>query len=467
MSSHREAPAIAKDPVADSTDLYAFVSPDAPNTVTLIANYIPLEGPDGGPNFFEFGDDVLYAIYIDNDGDAKPDVTYQFRFRTQIKNPNTFLYNTGPISAIDSPSWNRPQFYSVARIAGDDRTVLGEDLACPPCNVGPRSTPNYAALATTGIHNLANGHGKVFAGQRQEGFYVDLGSIFDLGTLRPFEGAHLIPLPGSMPGVNGTKNLNVHTLALQVPISDLTRGGSSPKDPSSPTAVIGVWTAAYRRQARIRNDGEEGGDGGDVESGPWIQVSRLGNPLFNEVIVPMSKKDLWNSLSPKSDSQFLKYVQHPELAGLLPVLYPGVFPHLAGLTAERADLVAILLTGIPSGIVPGFQNFTGPSVADMLRLNVAIGPSSKPKIMGLVGGDAAGYPNGRRVFDDVVTIELRAVAGATYPLVHPAYTPDGAAGAIYDIENPEDPVTPNKPPVSYLTTFPYLNTPFSGFDVPS
>jgi hypothetical protein len=190
-------------------------------------------------------------------------------------------------------------------------------------------------------------------------------------------------------------------------------------------------------------------------------VSRLGNPLFNEVIVPMSKKDHWNSLPPAADSQFLKYVQHPELAGLLPVLYPGVFPHLAGLTADRADLVAILLTGIPSGIVPGFQNFTGTTIADMLRLNVAIGPSSKPKIMGLVGGDAAGYPNGRRVFDDVVTIELRAVAGATYPLVHPAYTPDGAAGAIYDI------VASNTPPVSYLTSFPYLNTPFSGFDIPS
>jgi hypothetical protein len=468
MSSHREAPAIAKDPVADSTDLYAFVSPDAPNTVTLIANYIPLEGPDGGPNFFEFGDDVLYAIYIDNDGDAKPDVTYEFRFRTEIRNPNTFLYNTGPISSISDPSWNRPQLYSVAMIANGERVNVGEGLRCPPCNVGRRSTPNYAALATAGIHDLDDGHGKVFAGQRQEGFYVDLGSIFDLGALRPFESAHLIHPPFSMPGINGTKNLNVHSLALQVPISDLTRDGSAPKDLTSPKAVIGVWTAAYRRQAKIRNDsGENGGDGEDVESGPWIQVSRLGNPLFNEVIVPMSKKDLWNSLPPKSDGQFLKYVQHPELAGLLPVLYPGVFPHLAGLTAERADLVAILLTGIPSGIVTGFQNFTGPTAADMLRLNMAIGPSTNPKIMGLVGGDAAGFPNGRRVFDDVVTIELRAVAGATYPLVNSKFTPDGAAGAIYDIENPEDPVTPNKPPVSYLSTFPYLNTPYSGFDVPT
>jgi hypothetical protein len=465
MSSHREAPAIAKDPVADSTDLYAFVSPDAPGTVTLIANYIPLEGPDGGPNFFEFGDDVLYAIYVDNDGDARPDVTYQFRFRTEITNQNTFLYNTGPISSLNSPNWNRRQLYSLTRVAGDDRTVLGEHLPCPPCNVGPRSTPNYPALANSAIKSVARGI-KVFAGQRQEGFYVDLGSIFDLGALRPFEGLHLIPNPGKMDGVNGTKNLNVHTIALQVPMSDLTRDGSTPTDPSSAKAVIGVWTAAYRRQARIRNDSDEGqgGDGEDVESGPWVQVSRLGNPLFNEVIVPMSKKDLWNSLPPKSDNNFLQFVEHPELAKLLPILYPGVFPNLAVLTAARADLVAILLTGIPSGIADGFQNFTGTTPADMLRLNMAIKPSSSPKLLGLIGGDAAGYPNGRRVFDDVVTIELRAIAGVTFPLIDKTFSPDGAAGAIFDLE---DPSATNKAPLDYLSTFPYLNTPDSGFSTPS
>jgi uncharacterized protein DUF4331 len=463
MSSHREAPAIAKDPVADSTDLYAFVSPDAPSTVTLIANYIPLEGPDGGPNFFEFGDDVLYAIYIDNDGDAKPDVSYLFRFRTQIKNPNTFLYNTGPISTINSASWNRPQFYTVTRVANGVHTDLGQNLACPPCNVGPRSTPSYSALAGSAIHSLAGGKIKVFAGQRQEGFYVDLGSIFDLGALRPFQNLHLLPLPAITPGVNGTQHLNVHSIALQVPISDLTKDGTASfSGAADPKAVIGIWTAAFRRKARIRPDTEGDGDLEDVESGPWVQVSRLGNPLFNEVIVPMSKKDRWNALPPSSDDQFLKYAQHPELAGLLPVLYPGVFPNLAGLSASRADLVAILLTGLPSGVIPGFQNFTGPKIADMLRLNMAVKPASKPSIMGILGGDLAGYPNGRRVADDVVTIELRAVAGVTYPLVNPAYKPDGAAGLIYDVENP----TSNTPPVSYLNKFPYLNHPESGFDVP-
>ena len=466
MSSHREAPAIAKDPVADSTDLYAFVSPDAPGTVTLIANYIPLEGPDGGPNFFEFGDDVLYAIYVDNDGDGRPDVTYHFRFQTKIKNPNTFLYNTGQISTIDSASWNRPQFYSVARVAGGTSTVLGERLACPPCNVGPRSTPSYAGLAQSAIHNLASGHGRVFAGQRQEGFYVDLGSIFDLGALRPFQNLHLLPLPAVTPGVNGTTHLNVHTIALQVPISDLARDGAGTfSGVGDPKAVVGVWTAAFRRQARILGTAEDGGIGTDVESGPWVQVSRLGNPLFNEVIVPMSKKDAWNALTPAADKQFLTYVQQPELAKLLPVLYPGVFPNLAGLTAARDDLVAILLTGIPAGIVPGFQNFTGSTQADMLRLNMAIAPNASPSILGLLGGDGAGYPNGRRVFDDVVTIELRAIAGLTYQIVHgkSVFTADGAAGAIYDVENPAtDPA-----PLTYLTNFPYLNHPESGFDVPA
>src|SRR6266852_3229628 len=467
MSSHREAPAIAKDPVADSTDLYAFVSPDVPGTVTLIANYIPLEGPDGGPNFFEFGDDVLYAIYIDNDGDARPDVTYQLRFQTQNKNPNTFLYNTGQITTIDSASWNRPQFYTVTRIVNGEPTTLGSGLACPPCNVGPRSTPKipYESIVQSAIHTVARGT-RVFAGQRQDGFYVDLGSIFDLGALRPFQNLHLLPLPAVTPGVNGTKHLNVHTIALQVPIGDLTEDGSSTfSGVGDSKAVVGLWTAAYRRQARIRNDSEEGGDGEDVESGPWVQVSRLGNPLFNEVIVPMSKKDLWNSLPPKSDNQFLQFVEHPELAQLLPILYPGVFPNLAGLSAARADLVAILLTGIPSGIADGFQNFTGTTPADMLRLNMAIGPSTKPSILGLLGGDAAGYPNGRRVFDDVVTIELRAIAGVTFPLVNPGFTPDVTAGEIFDVE---DPAT-NAPPagVSFLGSFPYLNTPDSGFDVPA
>src|ERR1041384_2526678 len=173
MSSHREAPEIAKDAVADSTDLYAFVSPDAPDTVTLIANYVPLQSPAGGPNFYEFGDDVAYDINIDNTGHGRPDVTYRFRFTTEITNKKTFLYNTGPITSLTSPNWNRRQFYSVTRIdAHGHSTVLAHKLACPPCNIGPLSTPNYANLAHAAVHALPGGR-RVFAGQRAEGFYVD------------------------------------------------------------------------------------------------------------------------------------------------------------------------------------------------------------------------------------------------------------------------------------------------------
>src|SRR6201992_4252432 len=189
MSSHREAPGISKDPVADNSDVYAFVSPDKPGTVTLIANYVPLQGPAAGPHFYEFGDDVLYQIHIDNDGDGQSDVTYLFRFTTKVANPNTFLYNTGPITSLDSASWNRRQYYSVTRDAKGKTKTLGTNLACPPCNIGPLSTPNYDSLAASAVHSLMGGR-KVFAGQRAEGFYVDLGSIFDLGNLRPFANAH-------------------------------------------------------------------------------------------------------------------------------------------------------------------------------------------------------------------------------------------------------------------------------------
>ena len=452
MSSHREAPEISKDPVADSTDVYAFVSPDRPGTVTLIANYIPLQGPAGGPNFYEFGDDVLYEIHVDNDGDGQPDITYQFRFRTQLRDRDTFLYNTGPILSLDSPNWNSRQFYSLTRIRHGHTQTLAQDLACPPCNIGPLSTPDYAQLAREAVHHLPGGI-TVFAGQRAEGFYVDLGSIFDLANLRPFQTLHnqfgMHVFSHNAPGVNATAAVNVHSIAIQVPISALT--GSGP--------VIGVWTSASRQRVQLFDAALDA----NLWSGPFHQVSRLGNPLFNEVLVPLGRKDEWNRQPPSDDKQFASYVAHPELAGLLPVLYPGVFPNLAKLVAAgtaRADLEAILLTGIPSGIVPGFQNFTGPVLADMLRLNTTIAPSKKPNQLGLIGGDPAGFPNGRRVFDDVVTIELRAIAGVTVPLVDKSFTPDAAAGAV------TDGLTAASVPSGYLSQFPYLGVPYSGYNTP-
>jgi hypothetical protein len=450
MSSHREAPEISKDPVADNTDIYAFVSPDRPDSVTLIANFIPLENPDGGPNFYEFGDDVLYTINVSNRGDARADVTYQFRFTTSIRNSDTFLYNTGQITTITDPNWNRPQFYSVTRVErGHAPMTLGTGLTCPPVNIGPRSTPGYEHFTAEAVHPLSGGR-LVFAGQRAEGFHVDLGSIFDLGTLRPFESLHLIPTADAL-GVNGTQGFNVHSIALQVPISDLTVGHNLPTDVMAAGSVIGVWATASRQKSRVI-DSTSGQTNGH---GPFVQVSRLGNPLFNEVIVPMADKDRWNVVPPNADAQFAKYVAHPELARLLPALYPGVFPHLAAYTKARADLLAILLTGIPAGVVPGFQNFTGTTQADLLRLNVAVPPATTPNELGLVAGDPAGFPNGRRVIDDTTTVELRAIAGLTIPLVDPTFTPDGAASGITD-----GTFNTNS---AYLDHFPYLGTPAGGY----
>ena len=453
MSSHREAPSISQDPVADNADTYAFVSPDDPSTVTIITNYVPLEGPPGGPNFFEFGDDVLYSVYVDNDGDALPEIEYQFRFRTTYQNEDTFLYNTGPIGSLTDPNWNKRQLYSVSVVRSNTPgKVIAKDLACPPCNIGPRSTPDYDSLAAAAVHDLPSGE-TVFAGQRNDGFFVDLGAIFDLGDIREIQNLHLIPSPAGT-SVDPLKTLNIHAIALKVPISMLTRDGSTPSDPAGAKAVLGIWGGASRRKVQVRDGANTLG------SGPWVQVSRLGNPLFNEVIVPVGDKDRWNAVDPIDDVGFEKYVNQPELARLLPVLYPGAFPNLAAYSKNRTDLHAILLTGIPGGIVPGFQNFTGPKPADMLRLNVAIPPTaSNPNALGVVGGDFAGYPNGRRVFDDVVSIELKAVAGATIPLVDPSYTVDGAVGAVSSY------LTPGSD--RYQSSFPYLGTPHDGYDTPS
>jgi hypothetical protein len=464
MSSHREAPEISKDPVADSTDVYAFVSPDRPDSVTLIANYIPLQEPAGGPNFYEFGGDLLYNIHIDNTGHGEPDITYQFHFETVLTDPASFLYNTGPITSLSDSTWNSRQMYSVERVDRHGVHALGRRLLCPPCNIGPLSTPNYeSALGQPAVHSLAGGV-KVFAGQRSEQFYVDLGSIFDLADLRPLQSAnvfaHALGLT-NQPGVNATNHLNVHTIAIQVPISDLTVKGR-------PT--IGVWTSASRRAVSLA--GDDGQDG--VAAGPWRQVSRLGNPLFNEVLVPLGKKDYWNHQPPVHDKQFASYVAHPELAGLLPVIYPAIppgsapFANLAALVKSgkpRADLEAILLTGIPSGIVPGFTNFTGTTEADMLRLNTSIPPtpasSAKFSTLGLVGGDPAGFPNGRRITDDVVTIELRAIAGLTYKLVDSSYTVDAVVSEL------SDGLTGASVDSGPLTQFPYMGVPYDGYNNPS
>src|SRR5207247_312304 len=296
-----------------------------------------------------------------------------FRFKTTTQNPATFLYNTGPIGSLTDPNWNVRQLYSVTKVVGPrrtgTRTVLGPDLPTPPVRIGPRSTPDYATLADAAVSSLGGGV-KTFAGPRWAGFYVDLGSIFDLGTLRPFQNLHLIPTPAA-PGVNGTKGFNVHTIAIQVPKTDVTRNGFNPSDPADPRSVIGVWSAASRRKGTIREKNAR-----IVQSGPWVQVSRLGEPLINEVVIELGEKDLWNSQ-----------------------------------------------------------------------------PGDSAKRVGLLGGDLDGFPDGRRVFDNVTAVELRAIAGATYPLVDSSFTPDGAAGLLMD---------GTKEDLPFIPKFPYLAVPYEG-----
>jgi hypothetical protein len=488
MSSHREAPEISKDPVADNADVYAFVSPDNPTTVTIISNFVPLQGPAGGPNFYEFGDDVLYSIYIDNDGDAMPEIEYQFQFTSSVVNPNTFLYNVGPIGLPGYTNWNARQTYSVVRFdagkppkkhgppPGPDAKpgpafskgpssamMLGTGLTCPPCNIGPHSTPNYPDLASAAIQNLPTGE-TVFCGQRNDPFYVDLGAVFDLADLRPFQGAFAIgPAMGAAEGIDATKQLNIHSIVIQVPISMLTKDGSVPTSVTGSSSVLGIWSGASRRKARMFDDHKNS----VVESGPWVQVSRLGNPLFNEVIVPLGEKDDWNRGNPVNDSEYLSNVQSPELANLIAnVLYPAAFTKLAAYSKPRADLVAILLTGIPNGVIPGvtYSTFTGTTYADMLRLNVAIPPAASPSVFGIFGGDIAGFPNGRRLFDDVVAIELKAIAGAALPFVDTGFFADPAAGALTQwITEPVSPTLSGR----YLPHFPYVGTPYDGFHTPA
>ncbi len=426
-SSHREAPLISQDPLADNTDVYAFVSPASPDKVTLISNFIPLQLPSSGPNFWKFDDNVLYEIMVDNDGDAVEDVTFQFRFRTETRNPNTFLYNTGVITSIDDADWNVRQFYSVTRMDGPRRQgrgrVLGDDIPSPPVNVGVRSLPDYASVAAQAVRSLP-GNIKVFAGQRDEGFYVNLG-VFDLLGVPPADNNN----PDS------TAGLNVHSIAIEVPIEMLTRDGSRPGAPTDANAVIGVWSTASRPSVTVRNGGSEN------NNNHFVQVSRLGQPLVNEVVIPRRLKDAFNSISPTQDGVALPVVLDPEVPKLLQALFNIQSP-----PAPRQDLVTIFLTGIP-----GLNQPPNVKASEMLRLNVAIPPTANPNRLGVLAGDVAGFPNGRRVGDDVTDIAIRAMAGAT-PL-----TPAFNMGINAQLG---DGVMGNDKP--YLQGFPYLADPHSG-----
>ena len=455
-SSHREAPLIAGDPKADATDLFAFRSPDATSTVTLIANYLPFEEPAGGPNFYSFDDNVLYEIKIDNNGDAQPDISYQFRFKSKTMNLKTFLYNTGPITSLTDTDFNIRQTYTVTKVQYENgnkdktknkpprQTVIATDVPVPPVNIGPKSTPNYAALQAAAVTPLTNG-GQVFAGQSDDPFFVELGGLFDLLTIRN--------LPGNVGGgIDGLKGYNVQSIALQIPITDLTNDGRVPETATSSNAIIGVWTTSSRQSTRVLRF-DDSGRGGSDHQGDWVQISRLGAPLVNEVVIPLLDKDVWNSSKPSNDAQFANYVANPELGTLLNALYGIAVPPQGpfGSASERDDLVAIFLTGIP-----GLTKPANVIPAEELRLNLAIAPTLTSNKLGVLGGDVQGYPNGRRLADDVTDISIRAVAGAAYSLFHPSFTPDATGVQLGDGVDTND--------VSFRLSFPYLALPHQGFD---
>jgi hypothetical protein len=436
-SSHREALQISEDPVADNTDTYAFVSPDRPDTVTIVGDWIPLEEPAGGPNFHRFGDDVKYTLNVDNNGDAVDDIVWEFRFRTVVGNPDTFLYNTGRVTSLDDKDLNIKQYYSVAKVEHGVRRLLASGLQVAPANIGPRSTPNYAGLASAAVANLEDG-GRVFAGPRDDPFFVDLGSVFDLAGLRPFNPAHLLPLPQEK-GRDGVSGYNTHSIVLQVPIGQLTADHQPLSGADDPDAVIGVYATSLRRQVRVLSSG--GGD--QLHSGRWVQVSRLGMPLVNEVVIPLGRKDRFNASQPADDAQFGRFVLDPEPARLIPVLYPGVKVP----AAPRNDIATIFLTGIP-----GLNQPKHVVPSEMIRLNMGIPPSRHPSPLGILGGDLAGFPNGRRLIDDTPDIELRALAGAT------PFTPDFNVAPNNQLG---DGVNGNDTP--FLDQFPYVGTPHQGY----
>ena len=407
-SSHREAPLIANDPQADNTDLYAFVSPDDAESVTLIANWTPFQEPAGGPNFYPFAENTRHEIHVDNNGDAKPDITYRWTFTSAYKSKDTFLYATGPVKTLDDPTLNFTQTYKLEEIKGDATRVLVDGAKVAPSNVGRASMPDYSALREQAITDLTEGEGKSFAGLADDPFFLDL-RVFDLlygGDLKSV-------------GSDTLDGFNVNTIALQVPKADVIAA-----DP-----IIGIWTTTSRPATRLT-----AADGTQTFSGDFVQVSRLGNPLVNEVVVPIQFKDAFNASLPEGDSQFLPKVQDPEVPKLIEAVYKIPAPK-----TPREDLVSVFLTG-----VEGLNKPANVTPSEQLRLNTSIAPSAKGNPLGVIGGDKAGFPNGRRLSDDVVDIALQVVEGELV----------GAANDLGDGVSTND--------VKFSDTFPYVALPHSG-----
>ncbi len=430
-SSHREAPLISNDPAADTTDMYVFRSPDAPDTITAIMNVYPFGKPEQGPNFYLFDPSVRYSMHITNDGDASEEARLDFQFRTEIRGMSS-VYNDGPITSLDDPNWLTRQFYSVDLVMGGQTTRLGENLPVPPANVGPKSTPNYEQLANAAIVNIPSiPGGKVFAGPRDDPFFIDIGAAFDLLNVRR-------PPGNQGGGVDNLAGFNVLSIAVQVPIAAVGRPECDLNDPSDMDCVVGMWITTSRQATRVLR-----GEQTPENTGDFVQVARQSAALVNELVVPTAMKDAFNASNPNDDARFLPLVQDPIPAQLINAVFGIPVP-----PAPRADFVTIFLTGIP-----GLNQPPDVQPAEIAHLNVAIPVTAQPNRLGLLGNDMQGYPNGRRLADDVTDISLRASAGGT------PFTPEfnGAPNNLLG-----DGVDQNDRP--FLNTFPYLATPHQGFD---
>jgi Domain of unknown function (DUF4331) len=444
-SSHREAPDILADPTADNTDVYAFTAPDAPDKLTIVANWIPMEEPAGGPYFGKLDPKARYYVKIDNTGDGYKDIAYRWQFRQFFRNPNSFLDAAPTVDSINDPDINFVQRYDLYKETYDKHRKLvreqriAHDVPVAPANTGPKTVPNYDKVAAGAIAPVVGG-GKTFVGPVDDPFFLDLNTVFDgLNLDKP--GRPGIGLGNQGGGKDDVSGYNTHAFVLQLPKSEVTVDRKPVKDAKAANAVVGVWATTDRLRVRVLRD-HRARAARRHQDQPWVQVSRLGNPLINEVVIPIGEKDKFNRTSPHDDARnFGKYALNPEVARLLNALFG-----LGVKETNRTDIVQALLTGVP-GLTQIGKN---PAAADTLKINLGVPPSAMPSRFGVLGGDVAGFPNGRRLADDVVDIELRVIAGALLPA--------NQGGKQIPLG---DGVDQNDKP--FRSAFPYVASPTDGF----
>lgn len=436
-SSHREAPSISLDPTADNTDVYAWTAPGAEDAITIASNWIPGQVPANGPNFFRFDDRARYYNNIDNNGDGVADIKYRFTFDTEVRNPNSFLYAGPGTQGFDDPGLNVVQTYDLVREEYNRKgkltrkKQLANDLPVAPPNIGPKTFPNYGNFVSAATKSLNNGT-KLFVGTRDEPFFVDLGATFDAINVRAGTG-------NEGQGRDDLSGYWTSSTIMQIPERLVTKNGKPVANADAGNAVVGVWSTTERRKLDVTDAYGKRKNAGHGDN-RWVQVSRLGNPLINEVIIPLGQKDRFNRTTPDRDAELYgQYALNPELASVLNALFGVNAPE-----TDRTDIVEAVLQGIP-GLNQHSGKFAGTPV-DTLKLNLGVPPTAMPDRFGVIGGDLAGYPNGRRPTDDVVDIDLQVVAGILVGNAVPL-------GDGVDEDN-----------AGFDAQFPYLSDPESGFD---